>query len=76
MVFSFVEFCGNLMSPIQQNHHVPHQVMVMVRFKLGATRGAEDGHPRIEVLVVMWRADSRRGRCFLVDVNNIKVLLW
>ena len=64
------------MSPIQQNHHVPHQVMVMVRFKLGATQGVEDGHLRIEVLVVMWRADSRRGCCFLVDVNNIKVLLW
>ena len=29
--FVFVEFCGNLMSPMQQNHHIPHQVMVMVR---------------------------------------------
>ena len=44
-------------------------------FKLGATRGAEDGHPRIEVITVMWRVDSRRGRCFLVDINNIKVVL-
>ena len=29
-VLYFVEFCGNLMSPMRQNHHVPHQVMVMV----------------------------------------------
>jgi hypothetical protein len=49
--------------------------MVMVRLNQELREELKTDTPRIRVIAVMWRDDSRQGLCFLVDINNIKGVL-